>query len=121
MRVALNCVHLETTDYVDEGDRITITAFTTEDALFDALSAALEKGDPLLTLRWGVERLAVRLRECDVSPPYSRRMRGSVHKHTISLEILTPRIMADTALLRASIGASTLSVRTANTPLGVWE
>lgn len=85
MRVILDGLHLETATYA-EGNGITFTFFTDDEDLGLALNEALDSEARVLELRRGDEEVPVRVREHDVTPPYSRRYSGAIHRHSVSLE-----------------------------------
>lgn len=85
MRVELDGLRLETVAYA-EGDEISFTFFTVDDDLGQALNETLCSEERVLELRRGGEEVPVRVREHEVTPPYSRRFSGAIHRHSVRLE-----------------------------------
>jgi len=85
VRVLLNGLALETQDYVeDTGIRFTI--FTYGDSCRTELDDVLASAGPEIDLRRGGERLTVRVCDHVITPPYSRRLGDSMHRHDVRLE-----------------------------------
>ena len=85
MRITIDGMNLETAAYA-EGEGISFTFFSDDDDWGLALSEALSDQTRVLELRLGDEELPVRVRQYEVSPPYSRRFGGAIHRHSVELE-----------------------------------
>lgn len=93
MQVVLEGLPLEAWEYV-EGDDISFTCFTIDVARCAALSEALASGQRVLALQRDGQQLAVRASEHEVTPPCSRRMDVSLHRHEVRLQVASPVVLA---------------------------
>jgi hypothetical protein len=85
MRITIDGMNLETAAYA-EGEGISFTFFSDDDDWGLALSEALADQTRVHELLRGGEELSVRVRQHEVSPPYSRRFGGAIHRHSVELE-----------------------------------
>lgn len=108
MRMVLEGVPLETTEYA-EGAEIRFTLFTYDDGLGLGLREALASEDRVLRLRRGDEQIAVRVLEHEITPPYSRRFSGAIHRHSVRLAPLSAATPASLPYRRGAPG--TLAAR----------
>jgi hypothetical protein len=102
MRVILAGVPLETTEYT-EGASICFSCVTANDEQLSELEDALTSQDRVLILLRAGERIPVRVRAHEMTPPPMRQLGGAVHRHVVELEqvpaavvrpILTPVTLA---------------------------
>ncbi|SRR5579875_1793284 len=92
MQVVLEGLPLEASEYV-EGDDISFTCFTVDEARCIALSEALASERRVLALQRDGAQLAVRVCEHEVTPPCSRRMDGPLHRHEVRLQVASPVVV----------------------------
>lgn len=106
MQVVLEGLPLEAWEYV-EGDGISFTCFTVDEARCIALSEALASEQRVLALQRDGEQLAVRVSEHEVTPPCSRRMGGSLQRHELRFQVASPVVvmMAPLRSAAATVGA----------------
>lgn len=84
MRVVIDGLYLTTATYTED-DEIAFTFYTADDDDRLALTEALAADGQVLELRRGDEQIPVRVREHEVTPPYSGRYDGAVHRHSVRL------------------------------------
>ena len=84
MRVVIDGLYLNTATYAED-DEIAFTFYTADDGDRLALTEALADDGQVLELRRGDEQIPVRVREHEVTPPYSGRYDGAIHRHSVRL------------------------------------
>lgn len=85
MRVILAGVPLEITEYT-EGASISFSCVTASDEQLSELEDALTSHDRVLILLRAGERIPVRVRGHEMTPPPMRQLGGAVHRHIVELE-----------------------------------